>query len=216
MKAQTRDKLGTRVSRKLRAEGQIPVVVYGHGEAPESWSLPAHDIDMALSHGAHVLKVSVGGGEQQVLIKDIQFDSYGNEVLHMDLLRVNLDERVTVTVGIEPRGTPKGVEEDGGILDNTLTEIEVECLVTNIPETLHPLVTHLEIGDSLTAGDIELPEGVVLITDPDERILGVRPPIVEEDEDEEAAPEGEEGAEPEVIGRAKKDDEEGEGDKKGD
>ena len=205
LKSEQREARGTRKARALRKEGKLPVVIYGHGEPPESVSLSQHDVEVALKRGARTLHVDVRGEVKPYLIKDVQYDHFADTPVHLDLARVDLNERVQVRVGIELRGVPKGVAE-GGVLDQSMGQIEIECLVTDIPDTLHPFVTHLALGESLYVKDLRLPPGVVALAEPDDRIATVRK-LVEETA---AAPvEGEEAAtaEPERIGRIKKDDE---------
>ncbi|MEK7730917.1 MAG: 50S ribosomal protein L25, partial [Planctomycetota bacterium] len=148
IKAEPRETSGTRISRALRAAGRLPAVIYGHGEAPESVSLAHHEVEVALAHGARTLQVDLNGAVKPYLIKQVQYDHLGTNLIHLDLSRVDLHERVKVRVGIELRGVPKGIHE-GGVLDQQMAQIEVECVVTEIPDTFHPLVTHLDLGDSL-------------------------------------------------------------------
>ncbi len=210
LKSEPRQAQGTRKARDLRKEGKLPVVIYGHGEAPESISLNQHDVEVALKHGARTLKVDLRGEAKPYLIKEVQYDHFAETPIHIDLARVDLNERVRVKVGIELRGVPKGVA-DGGVLDQSMGQIEIECLVTDIPDTLHPFVTHLALGESLLVKDLQLPPGVTAVAEPNERIATVRKIL-------EAAPvaavpaEGEEAAtaEPERIGRIKKEEEPGE------
>lgn len=208
MKAEKRTGLGTRLTRLARKVGRLPAVVYGHGEAPEALSLDHHDTLVALKHGARTLQLEVGGQKQQFLIKEVQYDAFGTMPIHLDLMRVDLNERVQVKVAIELKGIPKGVAE-GGILDQVMDSLEVDCLVTQIPDTLHPVVTHLGLLESLLVKDIVLPAGVTAIAAADEKVATVRKlgevvvetPVVE-------AAEGE--AEPERIGRVRKDETEAE------
>lgn len=210
LKGTRRSKIGTRYARRLRAAGQLPAIIYGHGETPESIALPAHDTLVELHHGARILEVDVEGTKTKYLIKAVQYDHLGTAPVHLDLMRVNLDEEVTVQVGIEPRGTAKGLA-DGGVLELLLPMIEVRCLVRNIPETIRPNVTDLGVDDSLLIGDLELGEGVEATAAADDKVAIVR--LLAEEAEEEEKPEGEEEAQPEVIGRAKKDDEPAEGSK---
>jgi large subunit ribosomal protein L25 len=205
LKAEPRTALGTRAVRALRATGRLPAIIYGHGEAPEPISLPSHDVEVALAHGARMVEVKLAGKVKQYLIKDVQYDHFEEEPIHLDLTRVALDERVTVRVGIELRGEPKGVSE-GGALDQHMADLEVECLVTEIPDTLHPVVTDLALGESLFVKDLTLPPGVVAVTDPEDRVATVRVPAVAA-EPEAVEEEEEEEAQPEIIGRARKEDE---------
>ena len=117
---------------------------------------------------------------------------------------VDLDEKVTVKVAVELKGTPKGIG-NGGVLDQHLAEIEVECLMTQIPDTLTPLVTHLDIGDTMLVGELELPPGVTALTNPQERLASVTV-LAEEPEAAEEETESE-SAEPEIITKGKKEEE---------
>lgn len=203
--ATKRDERGTRVSRKLRAAGRLPAVIYGHGEDPEHISLAQHDVEVSLAHGARTLDVKLGGKTTQYLIKEVQYDHLDATPIHLDLARVDLDERVKVMVSIELRGVPKGVTE-GGVLDQMLQEIEVECRVTDIPDTLHPFVTELLVGDALLVKDLELPPGVTPLADGGDRVAMVKALAIAAEPEAEGE-EGEETQQPEMIGRVKKDDE---------
>ena len=206
VKGQVRNTTGTRASRALREEGRLPAVIYGHGEPPEAISLEQHDLEVALAHGARLLEVDVDGKSKQYLIKEVQHDHLDAAPIHVDLARVDLTERVKVNISIELRGVPKGIS-DGGVLDQLIQEIEVECLVTEIPEILHPLVTHLNVGDSLLIKDLDLPGSVEVLADEDAPVATVRALLTAEEpeEAEEAEETGE--AEPERIGRVRKDEE---------
>ncbi len=204
-KANARPTSGTRVARKLRKTGMIPVVIYGHGEPTRSIALELHDITVALARGARTLNVELGDATDPYLIKAIQYDHLGTTPIHMDLTRVSMDERVKVHVGIELRGVPKGITE-GGVLDQHMADIEIECLVMDIPEMIRPLVTELALGDSLLVKDLELPSGVTVVADPEERVATVRA-MAAEAVPEDAAEEAEQTPEPERIGRIRKDEE---------
>lgn len=206
LKADKRDPHGKRQARQLREAGKIPAIIYGHGESPEAVSLDRHEFKVALAHGARTLELSVGGKKTSYLIKEVQYDHLGAIPIHVDLMRVDLTEKVRVRVGIELRGTPKGISE-GGVLDQMMADLEVECIVTAIPETLHPFVTHLHLNDSLLVKDLVLPAGVTAVAGPDERVAMVREAAAHVGEAEtteagEATPQV-----PEVITRGKKDEE---------
>ncbi|MFQ5461568.1 MAG: 50S ribosomal protein L25 [Phycisphaerae bacterium] len=208
LSASTRTSLGTRSSRVLRKEGRLPAVVYGHGEAVQAIAIDQREFELAQAHGAYTLQVDIDGKTEQCLIKDVQYDYLGTTPIHLDLARVNLDERVRVRVGIELRGTPKGAVH-GGTLDQHMAEIELECLVSAIPEVLQPLVTDLEVGDSLYVKDLTLADGVRALVDGDERVATVHAmAAAEASEDEESEADA---AEPERIGRVRKDDDASEG-----
>jgi large subunit ribosomal protein L25 len=131
-----------------------------------------------------------------VLVKEVQYDHLGAEVIHVDFARVSLDEKVKVTVRIELKGTPKG-EADGGVLQQVLPTLEIECLVTEIPDAIRHIVTELALNEVLHVRDLKLPPGVRAIQDPDLIVATVREIV------EAAATEPAEGeaAEPELIGR---------------
>lgn len=203
VKAKPRPVIGTRASRKYRATGELPAVIYGHGEAPESVLLHEHEVEVALTHGARTLKVDAGGQLQYCLIKEVQYDHLDLTPIHLDLARVRADERVRVKVGIELRGTPKGVSE-GGVLDLSMGEIEVECTVSEIPDVFRMAVSHLGLGDAILVKDLPIPPGVKPIPAPDARVAAVR--VLGETGEAPVAVEAAEGAvaEPEVITRGKK------------
>jgi large subunit ribosomal protein L25 len=175
----------------------VPAVIYGHGEEVQAVQLNYHDLALELQHHHRVLTVELAGNQQQCLVKEIQHDHVRGNILHVDLTRVNLDERVEVHVALEFKGTPAGVEA-GGVLNHILGEVELECPVASIPERIRAVVTGLNIGDSLTAGQLELPAGMTLLTDPQAMVAMVTMAAVEVEE-EVVAPEG--AAEPEVIRR---------------
>lgn len=199
LKASVREQAGTRNSVRLREQGQIPAVVYGHQKATLSISLNAHDFIEHLHHGHRLFNVDIDGAKDTMLVKDIQYDYLGKSVIHADLMRVNLSERVTVQVMIELRGTAAGTHE-GGIVEEMMNSIEVECAVRDIPESLQLNIKDLGLNEVLHAGQVELPEGFVLVTDPDAVVVScheTKAPVVAEEA--EGAVEGEEAAGPEVI-----------------
>ncbi|HUS91663.1 MAG TPA: 50S ribosomal protein L25 [Phycisphaerae bacterium] len=203
LKASTRGEIGTRRVRLLRDKGLIPAIIYGHNELPQPVTLGEHDLELALQHGERLLQVDVDGQVQNVLVKDVQWDTFGHVALHVDLFRVSLDDRVEVTVPVILRGTPAG-EADGGVLQQSTMDITIECTVVSIPEEIRVRVNDLKVDDSLQLKDIALPEGMTLLDDGD--IVLCTCSVVAE----EAEPEPEEGAaQPEVIGEKK--EAEGEG-----
>ena len=211
LKAEPRSALGSRANKRLRDSGFVPGVVYGHKEAVVPVTLPKKELSTHLAHGAHVFDLSLDGKAEKVLVKDVQYDHLGIEVLHIDLTRVSLDERVEVTVPLELKGTPKG-EEEGGVLQQILAELEIECLVTEIPDNVTHNVSEMGIDDVVHIKDLKLPAGAKALQDEDLIVAMVK--VIEE---EAAAPAAEaETAEPEVIGRKPEDAAaaEGEGEKK--
>ena len=200
LKAEARSALGSRANKRLRDSGFIPGVVYGHKEAVVPVTLPKKELSTHVAHGAHVFDLSLGGKSEKVLVKDVQFDHLGIEVLHVDFARVSLDERVEVTVPLELKGTPKG-EAEGGVLQQIVAELEIECVVTDIPDVIQHNVSEMGIDDVVHIKDLKLPPGAKALQDEDLIVAMVK--VIEEDA---GAPAAEaETAEPEVIGRKAED-----------
>ena len=203
--AKPRSELGTRANRRLRESGFLPGVIYGHKEAVVPVSLPHKEVVDHLTHGAHLFDLALDGKSEKVLVKEVQFDHLGMEVIHVDFARVSLDEKVKVNVPVELKGTPKG-EADGGVLQQIINTLEVECLVTEIPDAIRHVVSEMALNDVVHIRDLKLPEGVKALQDGDlivatvKEILEVAPAATEEGP-----------AEPEVIGRKPAEGEEAEG-----
>jgi large subunit ribosomal protein L25 len=197
-----REGRGSIQSRKLRRAGKIPGIVYGHGQPPVSVELSAEEIASAVRHGVKVVDLK-GGVTEKALIKALQWDIYGIDVLHVDLNRVSADERVIVELSVELRGAAPGLKE-GGVVAHLLHSVEAECPVIAIPEKLQVNINHLKLGDTLTVANMEVPAGVKILTPADEIVAQCVLPTEEKEETGADA-----GAEPELIGR-KPSDEEGE------
>ncbi len=197
--AEERKSGGSRASRQLRRQGMIPGVVYGRGQDGLSISINAHDFLQTLHTRARMFDLKVAGRpDEKVLVKELQYDSMGDEVVHVDLLRIDITEAVEVIVPVVLVGHAVGVVTAKGILDQALHELRVRCLPLQIPSELRVSVAHLEIGMMVAVKDVPLPAGVTAVNTPDQVVAVVHPPLAEE---EVAAPVAEEGpAEPEVIG----------------
>jgi len=200
LKAEIRQQTGSKAAAKVRKNGQIPAIVYGHKQEPVAISLDAHDFVEELHHGHRLLDVQIDKKPQKVIVKDLQYDHLGKDIIHADLMRVDVTETITVTVPIELKGTAKGTEE-GGVIQQHTGHLEVECKVTDIPESIVVSVKDINVGDALHARDIELPDGLKLVSDP--QTLMVTCSLVAAakttEQLEEEAP-----AAPEVIGEAER------------
>jgi large subunit ribosomal protein L25 len=196
---QKREGRGSQKARQLRKQGNIPAVVYGHQEATVSVSLSAEDFLKAVRQGARVVDLRFDGELEKALIKDIQWDHLGHDVLHVDFERVAADERITVTVPVELRGTAPGVS-GGGVLDQPLHTLSVECPAISVPTSIRVNINELQLDSAIYVRDLTLPEGVKVMTDPDAIVVHVTAP---EAEAEAPAAPAAESAEPEVIGRQK-------------
>lgn len=192
---------GRHANDRLRRRGLVPAVIYGHGQPPEYVALSRHDVELALAHLQHVIRVTVDGREQQYLIKDVQYDHLQKTPVHIDLMRVDANERVRVRVALDLRGTPAGTLK-GGTLVQVLAEAEIECLLLEIPEHIRARVDHLELNGTLHIRDVEVPPDVKILHNPDDIVAVVHPPRGTTTTEAEAAAPAE-SAEPEVIGKGK-------------
>lgn len=208
LKGEPRQPGNRRANRRLRKRGLVPTVIYGHEQDPETVALSLHDLLLALEHLQHVIRLEIDGQQQQYLIKDVQYDHLQKTPIHVDLMRVDPNERVRVKVPVELKGEPHGVHE-GGVLVHVIADIDVECRLLEIPEVIRPDVAHLGVGQVLHVKDIELPEGVQPLHDPDDIIATVRAKrgVQAEEEEQVEAVAKEPGKEPEVIGRTGKEEE---------
>jgi len=194
--AKKREKLGTRYSRRLRAVGELPANLYGHGSEPMAISLNEHETIYALKKGAHVLALKFESGETDtVLVKDLQFGYLGDNVIHMDLARVNLDEVVTVKVHLSFIGTPEAAKKPGAIVVHEMPQVDVKCKVRDIPEDIR--IDLSSMGETLTAGQLKMPAGITLAGDANAIVCRVEFMKEEESAAEAAAPEAK--AAPEVL-----------------
>jgi large subunit ribosomal protein L25 len=206
LKAALRGESGKGVARKLRARGGVPAVLYGHGEQPRPLSVNAHDLGLlvgSISVENTIVKLDIEGeGLQDVLLREVQMHPYKPEVLHVDFFHLNAKEKIHLKIPVRLLGIPVGVHTDGGVLDQVLYDVEVECLPGNIPDAVEIDVSNLGINESVRVGDIPKVEGVKFLQDgelPIASIVGSHAPM-----EEEAT---ETPAEPEVL-RARKSDEE--------
>ena len=204
LKASLRERTGTRYAQRLRSAGQLPAVIYGHGETPVAVAVDEKEVLTALHHGAHVLNVEVeGSGAATCLVKDLQFGYLGDNVIHIDFARVNLDEEVTVQVHLHFHGESESMKKPGAIVSHDITELEVVCAVNRIPDEIRVDQSLME-DTLLTVGDLEMPEGIACPLPPSTPVVHIN--FVHADEAEGEAVEIEGSAEPEVISE-KKDDE---------
>lgn len=208
LKANVRREGGSNKSAALRKQGQLPAVVYGHKQEPVSVSLDAHAFVEGLHGGGRIFDLDIDGQKSTIMIKELQYDHLGKSILHVDLMRVNLSERVTVQVAVELRGTAEGTHQ-GGIVEMVLSKLEIECTVADMPETIPVNIKGLQLNQSLHAGQIELPASFKLVTDADALVVICHEPAAVKVEEEVVA-EGAEAAvtEPEVITEKKKEESE--------
>jgi large subunit ribosomal protein L25 len=194
---------GTRAVRKLRAAGRVPAILYGHKQDNLPITLAREDVWTLIKRGQHVAQLKLGEQTEMALIRAVQWDHLGREILHLDFYRVSAHERVRTEVALVMHGTPIGLSE-GGTLEQPSHQVTVLCEVTSIPDSIRVEVSHLRVNDAVHLRDLVLPEGVTTEGDPDMVLVHV---VLKKAEAEPAAATpGAEGtpAQPEVIGRKEK------------
>ena len=160
-------------------------MIYGHGRDPQALALNARDLDKMLSHiqaESTVIEVTVGGATAKTLIREIQRHPIKRQILHVDFQALVAGEKVTVSIPILLIGVPEGVRLEGGVLDQTLREIEIEVDPSSIPDHIEYDVTNMVIGDSVHISDLKVPEGVEVLDDPETSVAVLAAPraVIEE------------------------------------
>ena len=207
LQAKKRERTGSRYSRRIREQGGLPAVVYGHKQGPVSITLDAKETIRLIHENERVYTLDVEGGETEtVLLRDLQFDYLGTNIVHCDFARVDLDERVHVRVKIDLVGDAKGLKKSRTSIIHSVSELELECTVTNLPEVIEVDVSDMDVGDVIHAGDVKLPKDtMVLLTDEDAVVANlIQQAELADDSDEASEADGQ--AAPEVI-TEKKDEE---------
>lgn len=202
LNVQKRTTNGTLATRRLRREGRLPAVLYGHDKPSISLSIEGDELNATLRHGFKVVQLA-GDLQEQALLQAIQWDTYGREVLHVDLLRVAKGERVRVEIEVDGRGEAIG-EREGGLVTWVVHTVEIEVTPSGIPERMHIDLSNLELGGACTAGDIfDLPSEATLITPADTVMVTCSHPVPEEEVEGAIASEDE----PEIIKKDRKESE---------
>jgi large subunit ribosomal protein L25 len=203
VEAQQRTPGGKNVNRRLRKSGKIPAVLYGPGKESRAVTVDPEvvkDILYSDSGKNTIFSVSVGGGEHSnAMVKDYQLDPVHGNLIHCDFFEIAMDRLLVLTVDVELVGEAEGVRLGGGIMDTVTRSIEVECLPSDIPESIKVDVGHLKINDYIRVKNIQVDPKVKILTDPEIVIVTIVPPIKEEVPVEAPV----EAAEPEVIKKGK-------------
>lgn len=207
LKAQKRDGSGKGAARKLRGAGRVPAVLYGGGMEPVSLSIDAMEaghLFQAISVENTIVELDIEGekGAQQTLVREVQTHAHRMELIHVDFLRIQKGVAIELEIPVHLVGTPVGVKLHGGIVEQIIHELPVECIPSLIPEMLEVDVSALDVDDSLHVKDIPLPEGVEAMIDAERTVCVVAVPraaaAAEGEEIEEEV--AEEAAEPEIVG----------------
>ena len=179
IRAEQRTEFGKGGARRTRRAGLVPAVVYGHGLPPRHISLPAREIGLALRGDANVLlRLDLADGSELALAKDVQRDPIKQSIDHIDLIVVRRGEKVTIDVPLTLVGDPSSSDV---LLNHDLTSVSVEADATDLPRGIEVSIAGFNVGDSITAGQVPLPDGVTLITDPDALVVsGLAAPTAEQ------------------------------------
>lgn len=207
LSAQTRERTGSRYSQRVRKAGGLPGVLYGHKEEPVSITLDAHSTIGHISKGEKVFHMDLDGNKQYVLLKDIGYDYLGTNIIHVDFARVDMNERVDTRASLKFVGEAAGLKTTGAIMMHPITELQLNCTVTNFPDDIVVDVSDMEVGDAIHASDITLPKDTMkLITDPNAIVAQIVMKAVQEEEGE-AAEVDADAASPVVIAEKKEESE---------
>ena len=200
-----RDSFGRGANRALRRNGKIPANYYYKDTGNINLILDSKNLYHALHSGQHIFEVDLEGETQYVMIKEIQYHPVNESVIHVDIMRVRRDVKMTISVPIHLEGEAVGVTE-GGVLSQILTSLDIECLPTDVPEFIPIDVTDLEMNSSVSVADINVSGDVAIITDEEQVVASIAPP--KEEEEPEVEVDEEEGEEGEEEGEATHDGEE--------
>jgi large subunit ribosomal protein L25 len=184
LKAEHRTATGRSAARKLKAQGSVPAVVYGGKEKPQPLQVSARDVNAMLSHasGENILvELEIEGGNRTALVQEIQHSPLGGNILHIDFHAVSMDEKIHADVPLEPTGIANGVKNFGGLLEQSLRSLSIECLPRDLPDRITVDISALNIGDSIHVRDIQMPNGVTAKVQPDLTAFSVVAPAVEEE-----------------------------------
>jgi len=186
LKAEPRSNVGRSAVRKIRARGFIPAVIYGGNDKPQPLQVSTRDINAMMSQasGENVLvelEIGDGGQSRTALVQEVQHSPVGGEIRHVDFHAVSMDETIQAEVPLEPIGTANGVKNFGGLLEQSLRALTIECLPRDLPDRITVDVSALNIGDSVHVRDIQLPSGVTAKVQPDLTAFSVLAPVVEEE-----------------------------------
>ena len=201
LKVERRDDTGRSAARKLKARGVVPAIIYGAKQKPQPLQVSVRDINAMLSHasGENILVELEIAGEKSnhmALVQEVQHSPVGGDVLHVDFHAISMDQKIHADIPLEALGVPTGVKNFGGLLEQNLRTLSIECLPRDLPDRLTVDVSALNIGDAIHVRDIQLPSGVTAKVQLDLTAFSVLEPAVEE---EPVAAAAEAAAGPEVI-----------------
>jgi large subunit ribosomal protein L25 len=209
--ASPRTGVGKGVARSLRAAGQVPGVIYGHAREAQPVAINTRDLEKLLEHisaESTVVELSLDGRTSRTLIREIQRHPFKRQILHIDFQELVAGEKVTVNVPIVLVGIPESTKTEGGILDQTMRELEIEVDPAHMPNRIEVDVSNLLIGHSIHVSDLNVPPGVEVLDDPEQTVVVMSAPRVEEEPAPVAEAVVEPAPEPELIRKTKEEGEE--------
>jgi large subunit ribosomal protein L25 len=180
LSATTRSSRGKNAARALRREGRIPAILYGHGDETKALSVDALELEKLLSGvpaGSTLIDVQIDGLATTALIREVQWHPFRPQILHVDFLQIHAGEMLKLDVSVRLVGTPSGVSDEGGILQQVLHQLHIECLPRHIPDAIEVNVEGLKIGESVLVSDVTVPN-VTIHNQPDLPICSVTQPTV--------------------------------------
>ena len=202
--AQPRSEYGRRASNAYRAQGLLPANIYGLGKENLTVTIDTKEFTRAFMSGQRIVTINTAGGQEKSVVKEVQYDGLGDELVHVDFTRIDIHQKITLEVALEIVGTVVA-----GVLEVPLKEVKVESLPAGFPSSIPVNITELKIGDVIRVGDLEAPEGCTFADEPETLVLQVTAPVeMEEEAAVEEGAEGESPDEPEVVGKPKDEDSE--------
>lgn len=211
LSASPRSTVGKGVARTLRAAGQVPGVIYGHARDAQPLAINTRDLEKLLEHisaESTVVEVSIDGRVSRTLIREIQRHPFKRQILHIDFQELVAGEKVTVSVPIVLSGVPEAVRTEGAVLDQTMRELEIEVDPAHMPSRIEIDISGLVIGHSIHVSDLPIPPGVEVLDDPEQTVVVLSAPRVEEEPAPAAEAAVEPAPEPELIRKTKEEGEE--------
>ena len=170
--AKARDKVGSNAVKRLRNNGSIPSILYGHKQESINLSISKIDLHSALKAKARMVNLKWDNNNENAFVKEVQYDSLGNEILHVDFTRVDVGEKIKLEIPVELYGEPVGHKKHG-VLEHLLKKIGIECVVTSIPEKIRVDVSGLDVNQSILVKDLQALEGATIVNDPDTMVASV-------------------------------------------
>ena len=186
---ESRESVGKKSTKAIRREGKIPSTLYFKGEEPESIAIDKIKLYQALKSDQRVYEVELSGESQYVMVKAVQYHPVTDEIVHLDFMRVRRSEKMTISVPLVLIGKPMGVTE-GGILSQSLNQIEISCFPTNVPEQIEVSIDHMGLNESISIADVSVDdEEIEILSASDISVASIITPVAEEeiaptDEDE--------------------------------